>query len=366
MIQPTRFEHGLVIGKFYPPHEGHAALVRCAAANSELVTVVVMAAEREGLPLDLRVAWLRETFAATPAVRIVGVVDELPVDYESDAVWAAQVALMRAGLRLAGRGEPDAVFTSEPYGAELARRFRAADVRLDRSVLAISGTEVRADLPAAWWKLPAATRAGLTTRVVLVGAESTGKTTLAEALAVGLRQQAGAWGAVRAVPEYGREWWMGRVAALRARVPDAPWAGVTFAPADFEHIAATQTAREEQAARAGGPALICDTDAFATALWAERYLGRSVPEVPAETAQLPGRRLYLLMGVDGAPFVQDGWRDGEQIRAAMDSRFRDRLEAAGADWVSIDGDWATRAASAWAVVERLLDRTTTTVQRLPR
>ena len=121
------------------------------------------------------------------------------------------------------------------------------------------------------------------------------------------------------------------------------------------NIAAAQAGREEQAAREGGPALICDTDAFATALWAERYLGSAVADVPAATAHLPGRRLYVLLGVDGAPFVQDGWRDGEQVRAAMDARFRDRLEVAGADWVSIGGDWAARAAAAREVVEAFVD-----------
>ena len=39
-----RFGHGLVVGKFYPPHRGHQYLIRQAAARCAQVTVLVMAA----------------------------------------------------------------------------------------------------------------------------------------------------------------------------------------------------------------------------------------------------------------------------------------------------------------------------------
>ena len=50
--------HGLVIGKFYPPHAGHHHLIRAAAARCARLTVVVMAATVESIPLARRVAWL--------------------------------------------------------------------------------------------------------------------------------------------------------------------------------------------------------------------------------------------------------------------------------------------------------------------
>jgi len=350
-----RFRHGLVIGKFYPPHLGHVALVRSAASACERVSVVVMAAAAEAIPLARRVQWLAETFAGVPHVAVTGVNDDLPVDYDSPEVWAAQVALMRVGLAQLGAdrpavGPPDAVFTAESYGEELARRFSAADVRLDRESVTLSGTSVREDLGRGWWDLPPATRAGLALRVVLVGAESTGKTTLALDLAQTLQARPGAWGATRVVREYGREWWATRVAVHRAQHPGAGWPE-GFTAADFAHIAATQTAFEAEAAREGGPVLVCDTDAFATALWAERYLSALTAEVPPTVDHLPGRRLYLLLGTRGAPFVQDGWRDGEAIREAMDARFRELLTASGAEFVTIEGDWAERKAQALAVIE---------------
>ena len=36
--------HGLVVGKFYPPHAGHHLLIRAAAAACDRVSVVAMEA----------------------------------------------------------------------------------------------------------------------------------------------------------------------------------------------------------------------------------------------------------------------------------------------------------------------------------
>ena len=149
------FEHGLVIGKFYPPHSGHHFLIDAAADASRRVTVVVMAASVESIPLAARVAWLREAYPDTgSAVDVVGIVDDLEIDYEDEDAWAGHVALMRRAVQDSRHAATpiDAVFTSEPYGAELARRFDAADVRLDqaRATVAISATKFRAD-PVAHW-----------------------------------------------------------------------------------------------------------------------------------------------------------------------------------------------------------------------
>ncbi|HEX5201994.1 MAG TPA: adenylyltransferase/cytidyltransferase family protein [Actinoplanes sp.] len=49
-----RFGHGLIVGKFYPPHLGHHELIRAAERECERVTVVVAPAVRELVrPADL-------------------------------------------------------------------------------------------------------------------------------------------------------------------------------------------------------------------------------------------------------------------------------------------------------------------------
>ncbi len=54
------FAHGLVMGKFYPFHSGHQALIRQALRACERVTVEVLGASVETIPLEVRADWVRE------------------------------------------------------------------------------------------------------------------------------------------------------------------------------------------------------------------------------------------------------------------------------------------------------------------
>ncbi|RIV36919.1 AAA family ATPase [Micromonospora radicis] len=170
------------MGKFYPPHAGHHALVRATAARCARVSVVVAPARRESIPLADRLAWLREEHADTPWVRFVGRYDDRPVDYADPAAWDAHCAVFREAV---GADPVDAVFSSETYGEELARRFAAVPVCVDlrRRAVPVSGTGVRADPVGHRRWLGPAVRAWFVRRVVVVGAESTGTTTMAAALA---------------------------------------------------------------------------------------------------------------------------------------------------------------------------------------
>ncbi len=358
-----RFAHGLVIGKFYPPHSGHHFLIRSAADACARVTVVVMAAGQESIPLGERVEWIAERWSAEPHVVVAGIADDLPVDYESEDAWAGHVALMRQAVRAAPPGPPvDAVFSSEPYGAELARRFDAAPVLLDtgRETFAVSGTKVRADPVAYWAELEAPVRGRLARRVVVVGAESTGTTTLSRDLAAALRDRGGPHALTRWVPEYGRELTVAKLAVARAlagrgdRVPtvfDLEWSD-----GDFELVGRRQAEAEHCAACEGGPVLVCDTDPLATTVWQERYRGRATEPVRRLAAASPPRALYLLTSHEDVPFADDGLRDGEHLRPWMTGRFREVLAASGVPWCEPRGDRASRLAGALTAVDALLAR----------
>ncbi|MGW4467780.1 AAA family ATPase [Micromonospora sp. NPDC004704] len=337
----SRFGHGLVVGKFYPPHAGHHHLIATAAAACDRVTVVVAPSSVESIPLDLRLDWLREVHASTPWVWFVGVVDDHPVDYADPLAWDAHCAVFRAALD----GPVDAVFSSERYGDELARRFSATHVCVDqaRSTIGVSGTEVRADPVSQWWHLAPPVRAWFTRRVVVVGAESTGTTTMARALAEALRGDGGVWAQTRWVPEFGRELTQRKLTALRRTNPGASVFDVTWSREDFVEVAETQNRAEDDAARSGGPILVCDTDAVATAVWEERYLGS-----PSVATLAAARRpdLYLLTDHEGVPFEDDGLRDGEHLRAWMTGRFREVLRDTGVPVRELTGPPEVRLATA--------------------
>ncbi|WP_295960882.1 AAA family ATPase [Rhodoferax sp.] len=358
------YRHGLVIGKFYPPHLGHVYLIRTAAAHCQQVTVGVLGSSVESIGIAQRVAWLRETFADAPHVRIVGALDDVPIDYTSPAIWAAHVAVMRQAVQEADQlfgttPTVDAVFTSEPYGQELARQFGSAHVCLDqsRSLYPTSGTAVRADPVAQWQMLPPAVQAGLALRVVVLGAESTGTTTLSHDLATALRQRGGVWARTAWVAEYGREYSHNLLALARAHNPVAGVADIAWQSSNFSAVAAEQCRREDQAARHGSPVLVCDTDAFATRLWHERYLGGPSAGVAAIAAAMPPRSLYLLTSDAGVDFEDDGLRDGAHLRGWMTGRFRELLGAQTVPWVEITGSPAERCRQALERVDACVAQT---------
>ncbi|WP_433300071.1 AAA family ATPase [Actinoplanes sp. CA-030573] len=339
------YEHGLIVGKFYPPHAGHHLLIDTAAARCARVTVVVAPSSAETLPLDLRLDWLRA--AHGPNVRFVGVHDDHPIDYADPAVWELHMAVFRAA---AGTDRVDAVFSSEAYGVELAARFHAEPVIVDlgRERVPVSGTAVRDDPIGNWAHLGPGVRGWLAKRVVVVGAESSGTTTMARALARHYRLRGGLWRATRWVPEFGRELTERKLAALG---PGATIFDVTWDHADFRTVAAAQNAAEDAAARSGSPVLFGDTDAFATTIWEERYLGATSAAVRGEVRRPD---LYLLTDDDGVPFEDDGLRDGEHLRRWMTGRFRDELAAHGVRHRELTGTFGERLRAAVRATDEVL------------
>jgi NadR type nicotinamide-nucleotide adenylyltransferase len=205
-------------------------------------------------------------------------------------------------------------------------------VRIDRERPRAAGREIRTDPAAHWELLSGAARAWYCRRVVIVGAESTGTTTLAADLA----ERIGTiW-----VPEYGRQFSV-------EHGLEHHWT-----TEDFTVIARQQAAAEDAAARRAPAVLVCDTDVLATSVWHERYMGRRSPVVEAMAAsRLP--HLYILTANDIA-FVHDGLRDGEHLRGWMTERFRGVLARTGVPWLEAGGSRHERVDQAVRAIKKQL------------
>src|SRR5262249_47846688 len=152
-----------------------------------------------------------------------------------------------------------------------------------RAAVPVSGRAIRRDPSAHWDHLEPPVRAWLTKRVAIVGSESTGTTTLTRDLA---NHYETGW-----VPEYGRELTEELVHA------GTPIERIDWSAIDFTAIAREQQRREDVAALKAGPLLICDTDALATCIWRERYVGASTPELE-DLASARSYALYILTSDD--------------------------------------------------------------------
>ena len=174
--------------------------------------------------------------------------------------------------------------------------------------------------------------------IAILGAESTGKTTLAAALAARLAADTGqrvAW-----VPEYLRAW-----CDHVGRTPHAH---------EQAAILRTQHAHLDAAA-AGHPIVVCDTTGVMTAVYSALLFGDRSLEAPA-VARHRRVALTLLTAVD-LPWVADGvQRDGPHVRAPVDAALRELLGRERLPYAVIGGAGDERLARARAAVEPLLPR----------
>ncbi len=195
---------------------------------------------------------------------------------------------------------------------------------------------------------PGGTRRGLAARLVFVGAESTGTTTVSRLVAEAFRDRGGGWR---------RTGWVRSTAATTRTRSGGAEGGeldqLVWDQKDFDLIAVEQRRREEEAAAAGSPLLVCDTDAFATAVWERRYLG----------SWRPRRGLgdfYLLTDHVGVPWLNDGLREGDlAVRAEMTAWFTTALQEAGHAWALLTGSLEQRVQLAIKIAEQTLRQRST-------
>ncbi|MFL6141967.1 MAG: AAA family ATPase [Labedaea sp.] len=327
----------------------------------------MLASTAESIPLSDRVYWLATEHWSDPGVAVLGDIDDHPIDYCDEKVWDGHLGVIRSVLARRAMREGDldsaavdAVFTSEEYGGELAGRLGATHVAVDPHRLAypVSGVEVRAETTGHWHQLAASTRAGLCARVVVLGSESTGTTTLAEQLAAHYRIRSGALADTRRVVEQRPLHTEEKLAAEQAlaRVAGSPSpqpASLVWTVGDFVDVARRQAMAEDDAAARGGPLLVCDNDSWAATIWCEHHFGRSYPEVE----QAVGDRrpaLYLLTDHAGVRFERDGRGEGDPRREWMTARFVRGLRERGVPWVLLSGSRTHRLLRAVRACDALL------------
>ena len=297
---------GLIIGKFLPPHRGHAHLIETALAQVDRLIVLVCSLKREEIPGERRVAWLGEMF---PAVDVRHHADENPSEpHEHPRFWE----LWTASITRLVPTPPDLVFSSESYGDELARRLGARHVLVDRErrAVPISGERVRADPIGCWEFLPECVRPEYVRRVVVTGPESTGKTTLARRLA---EHFATAW-----VPEYARGY-------LDVKHAGGPIPSPPCEATDIPAIARGQLASEERGGARARTACSSATPTSTPRASTPRSTSGRAREWIRDAAAARRYELHLLLDVD-VPWVADPQRDRPHLRRELLARLSRALE----------------------------------------
>lgn len=168
-------------------------------------------------------------------------------------------------------------------------------------------------------------------RVCLIGAESTGKTTLAQALAKHFQT---VW-----VPEYAREY-------IEAK-------GAACDYDDLIAIAKGQIESEARLALSANKVLFCDTDLLTTMIWSQCHYGKSA-DLIGQMANDSRYDLYLLTKID-FPWVDDGIRDSKNYREWIENRIIEELTGRRRRYVAILGTHEERMEKAVKAVNSILD-----------
>jgi NadR type nicotinamide-nucleotide adenylyltransferase len=315
----------MVLGKFMPPHRGHQHLIDFALRRVEELSILVCSLKSEPIAGELRVQWMREL---CPQANVFHIADENPsYPNEHEDFWNIWTNSIRKVLPVA----PDVVFTSEDYGDELARRLGAKHIicDLNREQFPISATMIRENPFAHWEFIPSRVRPFFVKRVCIVGAESTGKTTLAEKLS---QHYQTTW-----TPEFARGY-------LDEK-------GLDCSMEDIHAIAKGQLQTEEEGAREANKILFCDTDLMTTCVWS-KYFFDQCPAWIEEKSYKQKYDLTLLMDID-VEWIADPQRPAPHLRQHFLDLFKRELEKRDRDYVLISGDYEERFKRAVEAVDKL-------------
>lgn len=140
----------------------------------------------------------------------------------------------------------------------------------------------------------------MTARILVIGAESSGKTTFCEALGKAIDMPV--------LPEYGRAF--GEIT------------GNVYEFKDMLRIAEAQVQLEELSSKFASPVLICDTSPLVTEFYSQRWYGKVDPKL-----EKLARRTYDLVFFCARDFdyVDDGSRNGEEFGMEQQQYYVDHL-----------------------------------------
>ena len=337
-----RYQVGMYGGSFDPLHLGHISdIIKAAAVCEELYVMISWCEGRESTSKELRYRWILNSTRHLPNVKILMIEDKAvsKEEYNTDYYWEKGAQDIKNAI-----GKPiDAVFCGSDYLG--TNRFESlycpesVVIYFDRDEVPISSTEIREWASAHWDYLPEVCKDYYARKVLVVGGESTGKSTLVQNLALAYN--------TNFVAEYGR------ITSDYAGSED-------FMIADdlYENLL-RQRINIMDAAKKSNRILFVDTDAITT-LFYSHFLLQDPKEIEIceklATAinDMTQWDLVLFLEPD-VEFVQDGTRN-EKIHADRE-KYSQQIKAAlsenNVNYHCLSGDYLERFEKAKQLIGEL-------------
>lgn len=312
---------GLVLGKFAPLHKGHQYLIETSLSENEKTIVLIYdSPEVIAVPLRTRTAWIERLYPKVEVIEVVGAPSE--VGSSPELTRKHEDVVIRA---LKGQAV-NAFYSSEFYGEHMSRALGAVDRRIDscRKKFPVSATKIRQNpLQYKEYVHPLVYR-DLVANICLLGAPSTGKSTLTAAL--GKKYH------TAIMHEHGRDYWEKNQVNRR------------LSKEQLLELAQQHLILEEQALLCADRYLFTDTCAITTLLFSEYYHGDAHEGLKVLAHQAVKRYSLFVLCADDIPYDNTWDRSGEANRAEFQSAQIAWLEEFRVPYLIARGDIQQRVA----------------------
>lgn len=335
---------GFIGGKFLPLHLGHVyAIVYASSIVDELYVILSHSELRDRelcqntkmnyIPASIRLRWLSQLTKDMPHVKVIAIEDDQDNDHYN---WAEGAQLIKQAI-----GKPiDTVFSSEvDYNDIFQELYPNAQHKLIdplRTQVNISATALRTEGVFRHWEfIPDIVRPYFVKKIVIVGTESCGKSTLTKNLAKIYN--------TTYVEEYGR-----------TVCEELGGCDGIMIKEDYQKIAYGHKMEEYRAIEKANKLVFIDTEANVTQFYSNLYNHEHQP-VLYEIAKLQEYDLWLFLEPD-VTWVDDGLRvHGEETARIQNNQYlKSLLDKQNIDYHILSGNYENRLRAAIELIERVL------------
>ena len=327
-------------GEFDPLHIGHIHdILKGSSECEELYVMISWCKGRESVSKEMRYRWIYNCTKHLSNVKILFVEDKAvsKEEYNTDYYWENGANDIKNLI-----GKPiDVVYCGSDYlGTNRFESLYCPESKIiyfDRKEVPISSTELRFDVYENWQYIPPIAREYYAKKILVIGGESTGKSTLVQNLAI-------AYNTVF-VPEIGRE------TCERA-------GGEDFMNVDdlYENILRQKT-KELELLPFCNKLIFIDTDALTTKFYSNFLLNNEGEQTKcnnlADSVADINRFDLVLFLEPTVDFVQDGTRSEEIAadRIKYSNQIKKLFEEHKIEFICLDGSYLDRFTKAKEIIK---------------